>query len=68
MKFVRDFDEVWHDSQEELPPITTEVEFMDKGGSIFKGIIQVDVAGFYAYLEGGGYSSFDLMVKWRFRK
>ena len=67
MKFVREFDEVWHDSQEELTPITTKVEFMNKEGSVFKGTIQVDMAGHYAYLEEGGYSSFDQMVKWRFR-
>lgn len=68
MKFVRDFDDVWHYSKDEMPPMTTKVEFMDKNGSIFKGRIQVDMAGFYAYLEEGGYSSFDWMVKWRFRK
>lgn len=65
MKFVTKVDDVWHDSDKELPPISTKVEFMDKNGNIYKGGIQVDLAGHYAYTETG-FSSFSEMIKWRF--
>lgn len=65
MKFIRKVDNVWHDSDKELPPMSTEVEFMDKEGNIHKGGIQVDMAGHYTYTEND-YSSFDYMIKWRF--
>lgn len=65
MEFVRKVDNVWHDSDKELPTMSTEVEFMDKEGNIHKGGVQVDMAGQYAYTENG-YSSFNYMIKWRF--
>ena len=65
MEFIRKVDNVWHDSDKELPPMSTEVEFMDKEGNIHKGGIQVDMAGHYAYTETE-YSSFSEMIKWRF--
>lgn len=64
MKFVRKVDNVWHDSDKELPPISTKVEFMDKKGNIHKGGIQVDMA-YFVYTEAG-FSSFSEMIKWRF--
>lgn len=66
LKFVCKVDSTWHNSSEEMPPFSTDVEFMDNGGNIHEGKIQVDIAGHYAYLKGGGYSSFSIMVKWRF--
>ena len=64
MKFVRKVDNVWHDSDKELPPISTKVEFMDKNGNIHNGGIQVDMA-YFVYTEAG-FSSFSEMIKWRF--
>lgn len=65
IKIIREVDNVWHDSDKELPTMSTDVEFMDKNGIIHEGGIQVDMAGHYAYLKNG-YSSFSEMVKWRF--
>lgn len=65
MKLIREVDNIWHDSDKELPSTDTKVEFMDKEGNIYEGGIQVDMAGHYAYLKNG-YSSFSKMIKWRF--
>jgi hypothetical protein len=65
IKYIIEVDTVWHDSDKELPTMSTDVEFMDRNNVIHKGGIQVDMAGHYPYLEKD-YSSFDEMIKWRF--
>lgn len=65
MKFIRVVDEKWHVSAEELPPMSTEVEFMDVNGKIHLGEIYVEMSGHYVW-TGGNWGSFDTMVKWRF--
>lgn len=65
MKWVKEIDNIWHDSDKEMPRISSDVEFMDKNGTIHQGHIQIDMAGFYCYLKNK-YSSFDEMIKWRF--
>ena len=49
MKLIREVDNIWHDSDKELPSTDTKVEFMDKEGNIHEGGIQVDMAGHYAF-------------------
>ena len=66
IKIITEVDNVWHDSDKELPTMSTDVDFMDKNGVIHENChIQVDMAGHYA-LDENNYSSFDYMVKWRF--
>ena len=66
-KFITKIDDIWHVSELEMPPFSTDVEFMDRNGSIHNGHIQIDMAGFYAYLNPD-YSNFDTMILWRFIK
>lgn len=72
MKWVSELDYEWHDSDKELPSVSTDVEFMDMEGNICEGHIQIDMAGGYAcHREGnriGKYSSFSIMRKWRYVK
>ena len=73
MKWISEVDYEWHDSDKELPSISSDVEFMDRDGNVHDGHIQVDMAGGYAVHRnsGGGYgdySSFSIMRKWRFVK
>ena len=68
-KFINAVDDVWHDSAYDLVPFTTDVEFMDKQGNIYKGEIVVEMSGHYVYIRESnheGWDSFDNMVKWRF--
>lgn len=48
MKWISKVDYEWHDSDKELPSISSNVEFMDKDGNIHEGHVQVDMAGGYA--------------------
>lgn len=66
MKYVKIKDNVWHNSNEEMPNTTTKVEFMDKSGNILAGEIVIDMSGFYVYIPSKGWGSFSDMVKWRF--
>ena len=66
MKYITKTDSIWHDSNGEMPSTTSKVEFMDIRGNIHNGRIVVDMAGHYALLEEGGWSSFEIMKKWRF--
>ena len=73
MKWISKVDYEWHDSDDELPSMSSDVEFMDKDGNICDGHIQIDMAGGYAVHRNGGvgygpYSSFSIMRKWRFVK
>lgn len=68
-KYINVVDDVWHDSAYDLVPFTTDVEFMDKQGNIYKGEIVVEMSGHYVYIrENGheGWNNFANMVKWRF--
>lgn len=68
-KYINAVDDVWHDSACDLVPFTTDVEFMDKQGNIYKGEIVVEMSGHYVYIRESnheGWDSFDNMVKWRF--
>lgn len=69
MNYIRKVDDVWHDSDKDMPTRTTDVEFMDKDGNKILGEIVVEMSGFYVYIRYGkkaGWRSFDEMVKWRF--
>lgn len=68
MKYVTKYDTEWHYSDREMPSSTTDVDFMDINNNIYKGEIVVEMSGFYAYLEGEGWSSFSVMIKWRFNE
>ena len=70
MKYIRDVDKEWHIINEEMPPRTTDVEFLQKDGTTVKGEIVVDMAGFYVYIRDSmtdGWGSFDDYTHWRFR-
>lgn len=68
MEYIRTKDNVWHNCDNEMPPTTTNVYFMDKEGDIHEGEIVVDLGGFYVYLgRYKGWGSFNDMVKWKFR-
>lgn len=65
-KIITKLDDVWHDSDKELPNGSTEVEFMDRDGNIHQGEIVSDMAGWYVYQPGIGWGSFSEFIKWRF--
>ena len=66
MKFIREKDNKWHNPKEELPPTTTNVEFIDSSDNVHKGEIVVEMSGFYLYIEGEGWNSMDNIKQWRF--
>lgn len=66
MKFIREKDNKWHNPKEELPPITTDVEFIDLSNNVRNGEIVVDMSGFYLYIRGEGWDSMDNIKQWRF--
>ena len=66
MKFIREKDDRWHNPKEELPPITTDIEFIDLLNNIRNGEIVVDMSGFYLYIRGEGWSSMDNIKQWKF--
>lgn len=66
MKFIREKDNNWHNPKEELPPCTTDIEYIDLSGNIRKGEIFVDMSGFYLYITGKGWDSMDNIKQWRF--
>lgn len=65
-KIITKLDDIWHDSDKELPTISTDVEFMDKDGNIHQGEIVVEMSGWYVYQQDVGWGSFDDFIKWRF--
>ena len=70
MKYITEKDSEWHDCKTEMPPTTTDVEFLDKNDNIVDGHIHVDMSGFYAAVHKGvGYtwSSFSYYKAWRFK-
>ena len=66
MKFIREKDNEWHNPKEELPPITTDIEFIDSSDNVRKGEIVVEMSGFYLYIKGDGWDSMDNIKQWRF--
>ena len=66
MKFIREKDNKWHNPKEELPPITTNVEFVDLSNNVRNGKIFVDMSGFYLHIKGEGWDSMDNIKQWRF--
>jgi hypothetical protein len=66
MKFIREKDNKWHNPKEELPPITTDVEFIDLSNNVRNGEIVVEMSGFYLYIRGEGWDSMDNIKQWRF--
>ena len=67
MKYIKEVDEKWHALNEEMPPSTTDVEFLKPNGETVKGQIVIDMAGWYAYLYGRWGSPSDY-THWRFAK
>lgn len=75
MKYIEIEDDVWHDSDKEMPCKTnTRIEFMDSDGVLYKdGGIYCEFGNFYPYLKSAAgtnsyWQSFEVMVKWRFAK
>lgn len=66
MKFIREKDNKWHNPKEELPPITTDVEFIDLSNNVRNGEIVVEMSGFYLCIRGEGWDSMDNIKQWRF--
>jgi hypothetical protein len=66
MKFISEKDNKWHNPKEELPPITTDVEFIDLSDNIRNGTIVVEMSGFYLHIRGKGWDSIDNIKRWRF--
>ena len=66
MQFISEKDNEWHNPKEELPPITTNVEFIDLSNNVRKGKIVVEMSGFYLYIRGEGWGSMDDIKQWRF--
>lgn len=66
MKFIREKDNKWHNPKEELPPITTDIEFIDLSNNVRNGEIVVEMSGFYLYIRGEGWDSMDNIKQWRF--
>ena len=66
MKCIREKDDKWHNPKDEMPPVTTNVEYIDILGNICKGEIVVEMSGFYLYIPGKGWNSIDNIKQWRF--
>ena len=41
----------WHIMNEDMPPITSKVEVLDKNNSIHKAEIVVEMSGYYIYFR-----------------
>lgn len=67
MKFIKEVDERWHALNEEMPPRTTDVEFLKPSGETVKGQIFIDMAGWYVYLYGKWGTPSDY-THWRFAR
>jgi hypothetical protein len=69
-KCINSIDSDWHNSNKELPRVSTDVEFMDAEGNIYNGEIVIEMSDAFVYLRHKdgttGWGSFDKMVKWRF--
>ena len=66
MKYIKEVDERWHALNEEMPPRTTDVEFLKPNGETVKGQIVIDMAGWYIYIQDYGWSSLSYYTHWRF--
>lgn len=67
MIIIQEVDNVWHDSDKEMPRASTEVEFMDRNGNIRAGRIVIDLSGFFACThDDNKWGNFGELVKWRF--
>lgn len=66
MNYIRVKDNEWHNPKEELPPVTTEVVFIDTTDNIRKGTIVVEMSGFYLYILEEGWESMDIIKMWKF--
>ena len=65
--FITKVDDKWHPMKIDMPPMTTDVEFLKPDGTIVQGEIVVDMAGFYVY-NNSGWGSLDDYTHWRFIK
>ena len=66
MKFIREKDNKWHNPKEELPPITTNIEFIDLSNNVRNGEIVVEMSSFYLHIRGKSWDSMDNIKQWRF--
>ena len=66
MKYIEEKDNKWHNPKEEMPPTTTDIEYIDLLGNTRKGTIVVEMSGFYLLLEGNGWGSINNIKQWRF--
>lgn len=66
MKYIYQVNSVWHPLDEERPPVSTDVELLKPDGTIIKGEIVVDMAGYYIYIPDYGWSSLSYYTHWRF--
>lgn len=66
MKYIREKDDKWHNPKEELPPVTTKIDFIDVFDNIRKGEIVVEMSGFYLYIPGEGWEDIDNIKMWKF--
>lgn len=71
MKYIEVKDNKWHDITQELPAISSNVEFLNNAGEVIpNGHIFIDMSGAYAALEVGiGFlwDSMDRYKYWKFR-
>ena len=71
MKYIEIKDDTWHDITQELPAITSDVEFLNNIGEIIpNGHIVIEMSGAYAALEidiGYTWDSIDRYKYWKFR-
>lgn len=71
MKYIEVKDNKWHDITQELPAISSNVEFLNNAGEIISnGHIVIEMSGAYAALEvdiGFLWDSMDRYKYWKFR-
>lgn len=71
MKYIEVKDNKWHDITQELPAISSNVEFLNNAGEIIlNGHIVIEMSGAYAALEvdiGFLWDSMDRYKYWKFR-
>lgn len=67
MNYICTIDYEWHPMNVDMPPVTTDVEFLKPDGTIVKGEIVVEMSGFYAYDRvSPGWRPLDDYTHWRF--
>jgi hypothetical protein len=71
MKYIEVKDNKWHDITQELPAISSNVEFLNNAGEIIpNGHIVIEMSGAFAALDVGiGFlwDSMDRYKYWKFR-